>query len=93
MLAGWVVTGKIAASELAIINNFIWNDLWIFRDCHPKDGMGVSAWQRLVRFNFICGFGLGLNVVFLTFRMRVLHFNLHLASLLALLSVTLWNIS
>jgi dolichol-phosphate mannosyltransferase len=93
MLGGGMVPGKMVASELAIINNFIWNDLWTFRDCRPKDGLGVSAWQRLARFNVICGVGLGLNVVLLTFLTHLLHLNLYLANLLAILTVTFWNFS
>ena len=93
MLGGWVLPGKIVASELAIINNFIWNDLWTFRDCRSEISQGHSAWQRLFRFNVICGFGLGLNVVLLTFLTRVLHLNLYLANLFAILTVTFWNFS
>jgi len=36
LLAYWVVPGKIVASEIAILNNFVWNDLWTFRDCRPE---------------------------------------------------------
>jgi dolichol-phosphate mannosyltransferase len=30
---GWGLTrSKIIAAEVAVLNNFLWNDLWTFRD-------------------------------------------------------------
>lgn len=91
MLGLWVIPGKVIAAEVAIINNFIWNDKWTFRDCHPQKEKKTSVWYRLLRFNIICALGLALNVVLLTFFNRVLHLNLYLANLLAILAVTFWN--
>lgn len=88
-----VVPGKLIASELAIINNFIWNDLWTFRDERRVNALRLPTWQRLARFNIICGFGLGLNVLLLTVMIRMLAINLYAANMLAILLVTLWNFS
>ncbi|MDK2915437.1 MAG: dolichol-phosphate mannosyltransferase [Thermococcaceae archaeon] len=37
---------NIPATEMAILNNFIWNDLWTFRDLKRK-----PFWQRLLNFH------------------------------------------
>jgi dolichol-phosphate mannosyltransferase len=37
---------NIPATELSILNNFTWNDLWTFRDLKRK-----PLWQRLVSFH------------------------------------------
>src|SRR6266545_3155823 len=57
---GWNLTvSKVIAAEVAILNNFLWNDLWTFR------GLGVAryAWRerlfRLAKFNLICVAGIG----------------------------------
>jgi len=47
------------AIEIAIINNFIWNDIWTFRSL--ENGKFSSRWQRLVSFNIISAGGALLN--------------------------------
>ena len=93
MLAFWVIPGKVAASETAILNNFLWNDLWTFRDRRPANGSARATLRRLAQFNAICGMGLVWNVALLSLFTHVLRLNLYLANLLAILAVTLWNFS
>lgn len=65
-MLGWNLTlAKVVAAEAAVINNFIWNEAWTFRDLAVK----VGWHQRLIRmlkFNLICATGIGVNVVLLT---------------------------
>ncbi|ASJ10397.1 dolichol monophosphate mannose synthase [Thermococcus sp. P6] len=44
---GWdKVLANVPATELAILNNFIWNDLWTFRDLKRK-----PFWSRIASFH------------------------------------------
>lgn len=46
-----------AAIECAILNNFLWNELWTFRDRARMAPRGWQRLQRLVSFNLICAAG------------------------------------
>jgi dolichol-phosphate mannosyltransferase len=82
---------KLMAAELAIVNNFLWNDAWTFRDLVGKQrGPGLKL-RRFVKFNIICGVGLALNVVLLNLQFNLLHIDRYLANLLAIGVVTIWN--
>jgi dolichol-phosphate mannosyltransferase len=82
---------KIAAAELAIINNFLWNDAWTFRDLVGGQRVAGHKLRRLLKFNAICGFGLALNVVLLNIQFNVFHINRYVANLVAIGVVTVWN--
>jgi dolichol-phosphate mannosyltransferase len=91
-MLGWRLTrSKILASELAILNNFFWNDLWTFRDISQQQPSFKQRFKRLIKFNLICTAGLILNVLLLNLFFNVFHFNRYLANLLAIAIVTTWN--
>lgn len=81
----------ILAAELAIVNNFYWNDIWTFRDIAKQQ----RGWQRMVKrflkFNLICIMGLILKILLLNVFFNGLHVNAYLANLLAISIVTFWN--
>jgi dolichol-phosphate mannosyltransferase len=82
---------KVLAAELAIMNNFLWNDAWTFRDLvGAQRGMSHKL-RRFVKFNVICGIGLVLNVVLLNLMFNLLGMNRYLANLIAIAVVTAWN--
>lgn len=89
---GWGLTrSKIVAAEVAILNNFLWNDRWTFRDL-ARDDTGRGAWlRRLLKFNLICLAGLAINVVVLNLLFNVVGMNRYVANLLAIATVTTWN--
>ena len=92
-LAWGLTRSKILASEVAILNNFLWNDAWTFADvARSQKGMGPRV-RRFLKFNTVCLMGLVLNVLLLN-----LIFNLvfggqyrYLANLIAIALVTAWN--
>jgi dolichol-phosphate mannosyltransferase len=90
-LALGLTRSKIIAAELAIINNFIWNDAWTFRDLVGNQRGTGHRLRRFVKFNLICGAGLLLNVVLLNIQFNWLHMNRYLANLIAIGIVTAWN--
>ena len=95
---GWNVSlGKICAAETALLNNFLWNEVWTFREAMSSTARAGGSWRgvacRLWRFQAICVAGIGLAVGFLHLFHTGLGFNLYLANLLAIGLVTLWNFS
>ena len=81
----------ILSSEVAIINNFLWNDLWTFGDiARQQKGWGKRI-KRLLKFNVVCLSGLILNVLLVNLLFNLLGMNEYLAKLIAIAAVTLWN--
>lgn len=79
------------AAELAIINNFIWNDFWTFRDLARYQKQWRQRVKRLAKFNIICGLGLGIKLLLLNLFFGVFGVNAYLANFLAIAIVTIWN--
>jgi dolichol-phosphate mannosyltransferase len=89
---GWGLTrSKIIASEVAIINNFLWNDAWTFGDIARQQRGWQKRLKRLLKFNLICLAGLILNVLLLNLLFNLFGINRYLANLIAIAAVTLWN--
>ncbi len=91
-MLGWRLTrSKILASEIAILNNFFWNDYWTFRDLSRQQNSRRQQLKRLIKFNLICLAGLILNVLLLNLFFNVFHINRYIANLMAIAIVTVWN--
>lgn len=89
---GWGLTrSKIIAAEVAILNNFLWNDLWTFRDISTKQQGWRPRAKRFLKFNVVCLMGLILNVLLLNLFFNAFGINRYVANLLAIVAVTLWN--
>ena len=88
----WGLTrSKIFAAEVAIINNFLWNDLWTFGDI-ARQQQGISQrLKRFFKFNLVCLMGLILNVLLLNLFFNAFGINRYVANLLAIALVTVWN--
>ena len=92
-----ITFSKICAAEIALINNFIWNELWTFRNTSPSGSRPStldsrrSLARRFFLFNAICGIGIGLAVLLLHLFHGWLGWNLYLSNLLAIILVTCWN--
>lgn len=90
----------IISAEVAIINNFFWNDLWTFADISRKQSGRKQRIKRFFKFNLVCLTGLILqaliaNIVFNLFYLNALisefiHIDI-LAKLVAIILVTFWN--
>ncbi|MCF7765399.1 MAG: GtrA family protein [Verrucomicrobia bacterium] len=91
-MLGWpVVLSKVLAAETAMINNFVWNEVWTFRD---RSRLGRSTRNRLVRllkFNLICFGGLVVAVVTLKALITWFAFSLYVANFAAIVAATGWN--
>jgi dolichol-phosphate mannosyltransferase len=89
---GFALTrSAIFSSEIAIINNFLWNDLWTFGDISSKQ-QGKRKWfRRFLKFNLVCLAGLILNVSIVNFLFNIVGVNEYLAKLIAIAMITLLN--
>lgn len=86
-----VTLGKFLAAEIAMLNNFLWNDRWTFRGGIGAVEGDESVFRRLLKFHAICGFGIFLAVILLNVFYLGLHLNLYVANLIAIVAVTFWN--
>ncbi|MEY3332868.1 MAG: hypothetical protein RLZZ176_1168, partial [Cyanobacteriota bacterium] len=88
----WPLTrSKIIAGEIAIFNNFLWNDAWTFADV----SMNQKGWKlrikRFLKFNVVCLAGLVLNVLVLNLVFNFLIPNRYIANFIAIGVATIWN--
>ena len=70
----------IVAAEMAIISNFLWNDLWTFGDISKRQRGNRQRLKRLLKFNTICLMGLILNVLLVNVLFNVFGMNEYLAN-------------
>lgn len=88
----WGLTiSKTLAAETAIINNFLWNDVWTFRTFSRCEAGWRAKLTRFGKFNLICLGGIGLSVVLLNAQVHYLGINVYVANLAAIFLVSLWN--
>jgi dolichol-phosphate mannosyltransferase len=81
----------IFSAEVAIINNFLWNDFWTFGDISKRQPGNRQRLKRLLKFNTICLIGLIMNVLLVNLLFNIFGMNEYLAKLIAIAAVTLWN--
>jgi dolichol-phosphate mannosyltransferase len=90
-LAWGLTRSKIFAAEIAIVNNFFWNDRWTFGDISSRQRGLSKRIKRLIKFNMICLAGLILNVLLLNIIFNLFGINRYLANLITIAIVTIWN--
>jgi dolichol-phosphate mannosyltransferase len=88
----WGLTrSKIIAAELALANNFIWNDLWTFGKFSIHQSSLRQRARRFLKFNLLCSVGIILNLIILNIGFNIFHMNRYIANLSAIFVVTFWN--
>ena len=91
-MVGWNLSlSKVIAAEVAIINNFTWNDLWTFRGLAGSGNIRVERLARFAKFNLICVAGIALSVVLLNIQVYWLKINVYLANFISIVLVSVWN--
>ena len=89
---GWNLSlSKALAAEMALVNNFFWNERWTFRGIVPDARGPWLRSSRFLKFNLICLAGIGWNVLLINFQVKVLGWNAYLANLIAIVLVSIWN--
>ncbi|GAB1538183.1 glycosyltransferase [Scytonema sp. NUACC21] len=82
---------KMIAGEIAIFNNFLWNDIWTFADVSSQQNQWRQRVLRFLKFNIICLAGLTLNVLVLKLVFTFIIPNRYIANLIAIAVATIWN--
>ena len=82
---------KIIAGEIAIFNNFLWNDAWTFADVSMQQKGWKPRLKRFLKFNVVCLAGLVLNVMILNLVFNFLIPNRYIANFIAIAIATIWN--
>lgn len=86
-----LTSSTMLSTEVAIINNFLWNDVWTFGDVSQQQQSISQRLQRFFKFNLICFFGLILNSLIVNWLFYRFGVNEYIAKLGAIACVTLWN--
>ncbi|MDF5737576.1 MULTISPECIES: glycosyltransferase [unclassified Nostoc] len=81
----------ILSAGVAIINNFLWNDLWTFSDISQRQRDPHQRFKRFLKFSAICLAGVVLQALIINFLYNVLGINEYLAKLIAIAVATIWN--
>ncbi|MEH2076197.1 MAG: glycosyltransferase [Nostoc sp.] len=81
----------ILSAGVAIINNFLWNDLWTFSDISQRQRDPHQRFKRFLKFSAICLAGVVLQALIINFLYNVLGINQYLAKLIAIAVATIWN--
>jgi len=91
-MLGWGLTrSKLIAAEVAILNNFAWNDAWTFRDLAAGQRGLRQRLRRLCKYQAVCLVGVVLNTVLLNVLFNLLGMNRYVANAIAIAAVTGWN--
>lgn len=91
MLVLGLTRSAILSAEVAILNNFLWNDIWTFGDISRTQKGSSKRVKRFLKFNLVCLAGLILNVLIVNLLFNLLGINEYVAKLIAIAAVTLWN--
>jgi dolichol-phosphate mannosyltransferase len=81
----------ILSAEVAILNNFLWNDLWTFGDISRKQIGKRQRFKRFWKFNMVCLAGIIIQTLVINFLYNNLGMNQYLAKLIAIAVATIWN--
>lgn len=81
----YIYAGAISV-EISIISNFIWNDLWTFKENHNK-----PKWQRFVSFQLISIFAIGIYVILLYIYTDIFHIYYLISNLMTIPVTVIWN--
>ena len=82
---------KFCSAETAMLTNFVLNEIWTFRGFATNLRRRSGVLLRMVKFQTICGVGIGFAVALLNLFYSRLGLNLYASNLLAIVLVTLWN--
>jgi len=83
--------GGAVAVWLAMVNNFLWNEVWTFRDRSRLHPCLRERLARFVSFYLVCGVGAVIHLGLLWALAIKLGWHYLLANAMAIVMVTLWN--
>jgi len=85
-----IPVASVFAIELAILNNFFWNDIWTFKSEDGQQKLS-SRWHRLIAFQLISMGGAIINFVVLIVLVFFLAIDYRIANIIGILLGFIWN--
>jgi dolichol-phosphate mannosyltransferase len=82
-----LMLGKFIAAEIALLNNFIWNNLWTFEGRSPA----ASRVKAFCKFNLVCAAGMLISMITLHVLARYFQMHLIVANFISIVFASLWN--
>ncbi|HTL88346.1 MAG TPA: glycosyltransferase family 2 protein [Leptolyngbya sp.] len=86
-----IARSTMLSAELAVINNFFWNDLWTFGDISRRQPGKQQQFKRFLKFNLICLMGIILQVLVVSLFHDAFRVSEFVAKPIAIFIVTFWN--
>lgn len=86
-----IARSTILSAEVAVINNFIWNDLWTFGDIARGQRGKRQRFKRFLKFNTICLMGIVLQALIVSLLHDAFGISEFIAKPVAIVLVTFWN--
>ena len=89
--AGFLLpVASLFAIEIAILNNFLWNDLWTFKSGGQQQKIS-SRWQRLISFEIVSAGGAAINFAILNLLVYIVGIDYRIANILGIIVGFAWN--
>jgi len=82
----YYIYASIISIEISIISNFVWNDLWTFKDNRDK-----PKWKRFVYFQTFSIIGICIYVILLYIYTDIFHIYYLISNLMTIPITVLWN--
>jgi len=90
-IAGFSIPiASVIAIQLAILNNFLWNDIWTFQEKGQRQKI-TSRWHRLAAFETVSAGGAAINFVILNLFVLLLAMDYQIANIIGILLGFAWN--
>ena len=86
-----IARSTILSAEVAVVNNFLWNDLWTFGDIARQQPGKRQRLRRFFKFNLVCLAGIILQALLVSLLHDAFGVNEFAAKLSAIAIVTFWN--
>jgi dolichol-phosphate mannosyltransferase len=86
-----IARSTMLSAEVAVINNFLWNDVWTFGDISKRQRGNRARFKRFLKFNLICLAGIIIQALLVSALHDVFGMSEFIAKLVAIAAVTLWN--
>ncbi|MDD1694932.1 MAG: glycosyltransferase family 2 protein [Methanoregula sp.] len=81
---------SIIAIQAAILNNFIWNDIWTFKETSQPQKIS-NRWHRLLAFEVVSAGGAVINFAVLNLMVLFLATDYQIANIIGILLGFIWN--
>lgn len=85
----YYVTSSIFGIGSATLSNFIWNELWTFKDLRKRGAINIVT--RALRFNAVRLTGLSINLMILFLLTEFLGIHYLISNFIAVIIATFWN--